>query len=111
MQLLDTFEPDMVVVDPDLPGNGGEIVLAALSNEDLAHRTPVILLVSQTRHAALYNSGRFTIHDFLLQPLSPARLVLRIRYLASCGSRSPARTRPRYAEAAARNEDLLLTNV
>lgn len=87
LQRLRDFAPDVLVLDPTLPWGGGEGVLAVLDQEP-AIRPAFILLLSQgADRGLLYRISTFAVDDFQSKPISPRRLLDRIRSLhASTGA-------------------------
>jgi DNA-binding response OmpR family regulator len=73
--------PDVLVLEPQLPWGGGDGVLAMMGEDpDLAF-IPVMVLTSCRSPHILMAVARFPVSDYQLKPLSPDRLVKKIRTL------------------------------
>jgi CheY-like chemotaxis protein len=76
LELLNTLEPDLIILDVSMPGMGGIAFLKQISNEDGIPHTPVIIL---TAHAALRSFfSKLPVDAFLSKPCSEALLVKEI---------------------------------
>ncbi len=80
MEPLDSFSPDVVVVDMDLTGCSG-VELVRLIHQDESHMgLAILLLVSEEnplRQEELYGEG---VEDVLVKPIKPGLLVARITH-------------------------------
>ncbi len=80
MEPLDTFSPDVVIVDMDLTGCSG-VELVRLIHQDESHLgLAILLLVSEEnplRLEELYGEG---VEDVLVKPVKPGQLVARITH-------------------------------
>lgn len=73
--------PDVLVLEPQLPWGGGDGVLSVMRDVlDLA-TIPVMILTSCRDPLVLDKIARFPISDFHPKPLSPAKLVKRLKAL------------------------------
>jgi carbon storage regulator len=81
MQVLRAFVPDVLVLDPALPWGGGDGVLALMHEEPEIRPPSVLLLTHGGDRGLLYRLSSFRVDDFQSKPLSPQRLLDRIRSL------------------------------
>jgi two-component system, OmpR family, alkaline phosphatase synthesis response regulator PhoP len=68
------FQPDLVILDLQMPKLDGCIVASRLRSMPLFEGTPILALsaaISQAEHAKLIQAG---FSSFLAKPISPARL-------------------------------------
>jgi len=82
VQLVQSFQPDLVLLDLHMPGMTGPEVLAALSavvpQDDYL---PVIVLTADESRAAKETALSVGAHDFVSKPLDRSEVELRIRNL------------------------------
>jgi len=71
---METFRPDLVVLDVMLPGRSGLDVL-----RDLGNRVPVILLTARTDETDRVLGLELGADDYVVKPFSPRELVARVR--------------------------------
>jgi DNA-binding response OmpR family regulator len=71
---VDTFRPDLIVLDIMLPHRSGLEVL-----RDLGNRVPVILLTARTDEADRVLGLELGADDYVVKPFSPRELVARVR--------------------------------
>jgi CheY-like chemotaxis protein len=71
--------PDLLVLEPQLPWGGGEGVLAMMGETPEFATIPVIVLTSCRDPHMLEAVSRFPVSDYQLKPLTPDRLVEKIR--------------------------------
>jgi DNA-binding response OmpR family regulator len=81
LEELRTAQPDVLVIEPELCWGGAEGVLALL-HEELSHDISVLVLISDVDWSGTWGISHFRIDDLAVQPLSPERLVRRMRRLA-----------------------------
>jgi DNA-binding response OmpR family regulator len=74
---LRSFTPDMLVLEPHLPGGGGERVLSDLRDECDGDHISVLLLSTKEVDEKLHKAG-YTISDYDTKPLKPYFLADRI---------------------------------
>jgi response regulator RpfG family c-di-GMP phosphodiesterase len=73
--------PDVLVLEPQLPWGGGDGVLAMMGEDPGLANIPVMVLTSCHDHHFLKHMTQFLISDYQLKPLTPDRLVERLRNL------------------------------
>ncbi|MCX6523006.1 MAG: response regulator transcription factor [Actinobacteria bacterium] len=71
---IESFRPDLVVLDVMLPGRSGLDVLRELGN-----RVPVILLTARTDETDRVLGLELGADDYVVKPFSPRELVARVR--------------------------------
>jgi DNA-binding response OmpR family regulator len=71
---IESFRPDLVVLDVMLPGTSGLDVLRELDN-----RVPVILLTARTDETDRVLGLELGADDYVVKPFSPRELVARVR--------------------------------
>ena len=79
LEAIETHEPALVVLDLMLPELDGRAVIRAVRRDDVAARTPILILSARSstidRIAGLEDGA----DDYLPKPFSPAELVLRVK--------------------------------
>jgi DNA-binding response OmpR family regulator len=71
--------PDVLVLEPHMPWGGGDGVLALMGEFPHLATVPVMILTSCRDPHILNRVARFWISDYHLKPLSPDRLMERLR--------------------------------
>jgi DNA-binding response OmpR family regulator len=71
--------PDVLVLEPQLPWGGGDGVLSLMGEVPELANVPVIVLTSCRDPRLLEAVARFPVSDYQLKPLTPDRLVERLR--------------------------------
>jgi DNA-binding response OmpR family regulator len=79
LELLRSFRPDLLVLNPDLPWGQGEGVLCLMRDGD-APTVPVVLVSDRPGPQRRFPVGRFPIRSFLPKPVAPDRLANSIRW-------------------------------
>jgi DNA-binding response OmpR family regulator len=74
MAAIESFHPDLVVLDVMLPGRSGLEVL-----RDLGDKVPVILLTARTDETDRVLGLELGADDYVVKPFSPRELVARVR--------------------------------
>ena len=75
--MLREFRPDVLVLEPDLPGDWGTKLLELMRNDRNVPCVPVVIL-TRNDHAA----DQFPVRQSYVKPLSMTRLVETIRQAA-----------------------------
>jgi diguanylate cyclase (GGDEF)-like protein len=71
-------QPDVVLLDIEMPGLDGYQVLARLKADDAVRDTPVVFLTSRTGMADVVAALQAGAHDYLRKPFEPPELVARV---------------------------------
>ena len=79
VSLLHERVPDVLVLEPQLPWGGGDGVLAMMGEDPDLAMVPVMVLTSCRNPHILQAIARFPVSDYQLKPLTPDRLVKRLR--------------------------------
>lgn len=87
LALAREVEPDLIVLDVNMPDKDGLEVLRELRAEPRFARTPVIMLTVEAGREVIAKALSGRVSDYLIKPLSVAELRKRIaRYLDDLGS-------------------------
>lgn len=76
---------DLVVLESDLPSEGGEAVLEVMSTSGSLCDIPVLVVIPDFNWASTYRIARYRINDFAIQPCPVERFVSRVMGLAYGG--------------------------
>lgn len=93
--------PDLVVMDIMLPGMTGLQVYAAMKENDMAAKTPVLFLTAKAQLEDRLAGLQLGADDYMTKPFSPKELVLRVRNILN-------RTQNAAAQLMVRRGDILL---
>lgn len=74
-------EPDLLVLEPQLPWGGGDGVLAIMGEAPRLASVPVMVLTACHDPEVLNRVARFPVSDYQLKPLAPYRLAEKLRRL------------------------------
>ena len=78
LALVEREPPDVVLLDHELPGEDGMVVLERLREPDELKAVPVIMLTRSTDPELLVEALRRGAHDYLRKPFDPAELDARV---------------------------------
>ena len=76
ISLVETVEPDLIVLDLRLPDVDGEAVAAEVRR---SRRTPILMLTAKSSEADRIAGLELGADDYLTKPFSPRELVLRVQ--------------------------------
>ena len=79
LTLLDKHRPDVLLLDLVMPGMSGFDVMAQVRARDEYRFLPVIVLSGETEHGARLKALEMGATDFLMKPVDPSELQLRVR--------------------------------
>ncbi|MEY2465428.1 MAG: hypothetical protein QOH64_3566 [Acidimicrobiaceae bacterium] len=97
---FEQYDPDLVIVDLQMPSLDGYAVLAELRGlVDRDDFRPVLVLTADTKRQAMHRALAAGANDFLLKPVDGAEALLRIRNLLE--------TRQLHVALQERNTDLI----
>jgi DNA-binding NtrC family response regulator len=85
VDLLRSFRPDLLVLDPDLPWGQGEGVLSLMDDGDLPV-VPVILVTSRPFLHQLSEAAGSRVWSILAKPVPPERLEESVRWAFAAGA-------------------------
>lgn len=86
-------QPDLVILDRDLPGMDGIEILKSLRSFAGLYRTPILMLSANRSHASIDEALAAGARDYLVKPFEPAELVERVQALLE--PQAPVFRRPR----------------
>jgi putative two-component system response regulator len=81
--LIQTNQPDLVLLDLMMPHVGGLEILKAVRQNSLTSHTPVIILTASTDRDTRVQALRAGANDFLNKPIDPSELAPRVGNLLS----------------------------
>src|SRR5689334_18045315 len=79
LQLIVAEQPDIVLLDLNMPDVNGFEILSGIRSSANARYTPVIILTADTNPDAQLQALELGATDFLTKPVNPAELRLRVR--------------------------------
>jgi CheY-like chemotaxis protein len=62
-------QPDMILLDLNLPKKSGREILAEIKADDRLARIPVVVLTSSTTHQEILQSENLHVESFLIKPV------------------------------------------
>mgnify|MGYP001554486500 FL=1 len=76
LEAIRTRNPDIILIDADLPGYSGLDVARAVRTPGMFPRphVPIIMLSTQASQSAVKEAMRAGVHEFLIKPTSPKAL-------------------------------------
>lgn len=92
MAHLDRHPPDILVLDWNLPGADGLVILEGLRGSSGTVHLPVIMLTGRAREADLARAFAAGADDYMVKPFSPVELLARCRRLLSWRDRATRRS-------------------
>jgi len=91
-------QPDVVLLDVEMPGMSGWDVLAAMKADPALSDVPVVFLTGRSDTADMVDGLRLGAHDYLRKPCEPTELLARVQ--------AAARVKRLQDELRQRNEEL-----
>ena len=79
MALLKSSQPDLLLLDINMPGISGLEILKQIRAEDRDQRLPVLVLTANTDKDVKWQCLELGATDFLLKPVDPMELIPRVR--------------------------------
>lgn len=86
-------QPDLVILDRELPGMEGVEILRSLKQVAGLYRTPIVMLSANRSQASIDEAMAAGAADYIVKPFEPADLVSRVE--ACLRETQPAFRRPR----------------
>lgn len=80
-EVLEDFDPDVVLLDLRMPGLDGFAVLEIIQRKAMGSYLPVIVVTADDSHESVERALEQGAHDYLGKPFNAAELVLRVRNL------------------------------
>jgi putative two-component system response regulator len=78
LECLSHSLPDLILLDLEMPRMGGLEVLKALKADERTRRIPTIIVTGETDHESRLAALRSGADDFLMKPVDPTELSLRV---------------------------------
>lgn len=79
MALIDSVEPDIILLDLRMPGTDGYTILSRLQPHQRAgHYLPVVVLTADATREARHRALALGAHDFLTKPFDITEVILRV---------------------------------
>jgi DNA-binding response OmpR family regulator len=116
MEMIERYDPCILILDLMLPGKSGEEICRWLRN-DLESMMPIIMLTAKASEKSRIEGFKMGADDYVVKPFSPAELMVRIeavlrRTASRCGKLTftGLTIKPAKGEAMVDGELLDLTN-
>ncbi|MCU4924944.1 response regulator [Halobacteria archaeon AArc-dxtr1] len=74
-EYADESRPDIILLEPQLPGTSGQDVLAELEEEPTLREIPVAVLTSSAAEQEIVESSGIDTHTYIQKPVEPAEFV------------------------------------
>ena len=81
LELAQSMQPNLVVLDVNMPFLDGFQVLTALRNDPRLASVPVVMLTSMQQEADVVRAFSLGADDYVVKPFNPMELLARIRRL------------------------------
>jgi DNA-binding response OmpR family regulator len=81
LALIRRWQPDLAVLDVNMPDKNGFEVLSELRNDPLTRDTRVILLTGRQRETDVIRGFGLGADDYVIKPFSPMELIARLKRL------------------------------
>ncbi len=78
LEAVDSFHPNLVLLDVMLPGVSGLDVLKKIKSHPVYHSLPVVLLTARSHENDRVEGFELGADDYVTKPFSPKELVLRV---------------------------------
>ncbi len=81
LEMIRSWQPDMAVLDVNMPNRSGFEVLSALRNDPLTREIRVILLTARQQETDVIRGFGLGADDYVIKPFSPMELIARMKRL------------------------------
>ncbi len=81
LELIRSWQPDLAVLDVNMPNKSGYEVLSSLRNDPLTHNIRVILLTARQQETDVIRGFGLGADDYVTKPFSPMELIARLKRL------------------------------
>ncbi len=81
LELIRIWQPDLAVLDVNMPNRSGFEVLSALRNDPLTREIRVILLTARQQETDVIRGFGLGADDYVIKPFSPMELIARMKRL------------------------------
>jgi CheY-like chemotaxis protein len=79
LQMARELNPDLIILDIDMPRMNGMEVLLNLRNDDKSRRTPVFMLTSKSKEKNVRVAMKLGVKAFIGKPFKQQELIERIQ--------------------------------
>lgn len=83
LRIARAWNPDLIILDVNMPGLSGHGVLAALKASSSNRRTPVLLLTGCDHKSDVIRGFDLGAQDYVVKPFHPADLAARVRRIVA----------------------------
>lgn len=78
--LVDSFEPDMILLDLHMPEMGGAEALEIIRKKDVGKNTPVIILTNMGQEESPESLKKLDVHSYIVKAdLTPSQVVEKVK--------------------------------
>jgi two-component system, cell cycle response regulator DivK len=81
LELIRSWQPDLAVLDVNMPNRNGFEVLSSLRNDPLTRNIRVILLTARQQETDVIRGFGLGADDYVIKPFSPMELIARLKRL------------------------------
>jgi DNA-binding response OmpR family regulator len=81
LELIRSWQPDLAVLDVNMPNRNGFEVLSSLRNDPLTRDIRVILLTARQQETDVIRGFGLGADDYVIKPFSPMELIARLKRL------------------------------
>ncbi|MCC2605447.1 EAL domain-containing protein [Planctobacterium marinum] len=78
LDALEEFEPDLILLDVNMPGQSGFEISRQLKSSPVYHHIPIILLTAMDDQEAIVQGLSYGVQDYVTKPFHKAELTARI---------------------------------
>ncbi len=86
LELIRSWQPDLAVLDVNMPNQSGYEVLASVRNDPLTRDIRVMLLTARQQEADVVRGFGLGADDYVVKPFSPMELIARLKRLLGKGA-------------------------
>jgi CheY-like chemotaxis protein len=83
LKIAREWNPDLVVLDVNMPGMDGYQVLAALKAANSAAPTPVLLLTGCDQESEVLKGFKLGAEDYVVKPFNPLEVLMRVKRIVT----------------------------
>lgn len=81
LEMIRSWQPELAVLDVNMPNRSGFEVLSALRNDPLTRQVRVILLTARQQETDVIRGFGLGADDYVIKPFSPMELIARMKRL------------------------------
>ena len=79
LELLRNWQPDLAVLDVNMPNKNGFDVLSSVRNDPVTRDIRVILLTARLQETDVMRGFGLGADDYVIKPFSPMELIARVK--------------------------------